>query len=195
MQCTNQTWVHLTRIRVACQTAFPASQCCGWSSKWDAVIVLHKEKIVFATSYATNKSSTVVFISNTSANQTGTTPHQWYPGLQHLQVIVAIHLRLQDIRGLWAKTIYMTNKACLRVQKWQQQRRKKKKTGQNTHWVWVKQAGSHNVRVGQQRRHSRRQVWRCFPCLDEAAYNQIILKWFYPDTSSISQVLFYTSLR
>lgn len=60
----------------------------------------------------------------------------------------------------------------------------------NTHWVWVKKARSHNVRVGQQWRHSRRQVWRCFPCLDEATYNQMMWKWFYPVTSSIWQILF-----
>lgn len=91
--------LHLTRIRVARQTAFPASQCCGWSGKWDAVVVLHKAKIM-TTSCVTNKPISVDFMSNTSAYQTGTSPHQWYPGLQHLQVIVAINLRLQDIRGL-----------------------------------------------------------------------------------------------
>ncbi len=61
--------------------------------------------------------------------------------------------------------------------------RRENRNRKNTYWVWVKQAGSHDVRVGQQGRHSRRQVWGCFSCLDEAANNQIILEWFNPDTS------------
>lgn len=30
----------LTRIRIAGQTALPASQCCCWGSKWDAIVIL-----------------------------------------------------------------------------------------------------------------------------------------------------------
>lgn len=49
-QCINQNLKkkknqHLTRIRIARQTAFPASQCSGWSGKWDTVIVLQKPKM------------------------------------------------------------------------------------------------------------------------------------------------------
>ncbi len=69
------------------------------------------------------------------------------------------------------------------LEEYRSDNRRENRNRKNTYWVWVKQAGSHDVRVGQQGRHSRRQVWGCFSCLDEAANNQIILEWFNPDTS------------
>lgn len=64
--------MRLTRIRVACQTAFSASQRCGWSGKWNAVIVLQIKNKRYNLSL-----QIVLRWSLTPAVPT----HQWYPGL------------------------------------------------------------------------------------------------------------------
>ena len=100
----------LTGVRVAGQAALSTSQCCWVGSKRDAVVILRKKKerkkketflrveIEFQDVYFKKVDGLsfspppqecilkCVFIAWT---------HQWYSGLQHLQVIIAIHLRLR----------------------------------------------------------------------------------------------------